>query len=220
MKFPKLNLVLILASSAAPFAMAQSEGGWRTDPRHPELQFRVKCHRETATIQWRSAYPGEVTAKFSVRSSTYDGIDGVTVPPAGIAETSLETEYCSPSAFAINVTRFNMLPPPPPPPPAPAAKGEPAKAAAKADAPVPPVLYIPRYQAPEELPTVSVQAISAIRVGMAREQVLEKLGAPLSQISVPEDDGELHETLHYNLPENRPSSIRLSNGTVVEVEIR
>jgi len=219
MKFSILTLALILAP-IAPAATLPSDAGWKTDSRHPDLQFRVKCNREAATIQWRSNYPGEVSAKFSVRSSTYEGTNGVTVPPAGMAETPLDTQYCSPSAFLISVTRFFMAPPPPPPPaPAASAAKVETAVAAKAAAPPPPVIYIPRYQAPEKLPTVSPKAVSSILVGFPRSEVLQTLGAPASQIIIPEES-ELRETLRYNLEDGRVAVVRLANGAVAEVEIR
>ncbi len=214
MKNPTLNLTLILAA-ALPVA-AQNDPGWRTDPRHPDLEFQVKCRRETATILWRSRYKGEVTLEASVRSSTYDGSEHVTVAPGGTAETPLETEYCSPTAFVISVPRFSMAPPPPPP--APEANPASAADATKAPAPKPPALVIPPYQPPQKLPTVPVEAVTSIQVGADRDQVLRKLGQPASGIIIP-DDNELRETLRYNLPDDQSAVIRLSNGVVVEVSI-
>lgn len=215
MKLLTLNITLALAvvSSAA----AEKEPGWKADPRHPDLQFRVKCHKEAATILWRNNYPGEVTLKINVRSSTYDGGENVTVAPNGTAETPLETEYCSPTAFRVDVARFSMAPPPPPPP-ATAASPVPAAVAAKPAAPKPPVIVIPPYQPPQKLPTVPVEAVTSILVGMDRQHVLQTLGQPTSGITIP-DDHELRETLRYSLPGDRSAVIRLSNGAVVEVAI-
>jgi hypothetical protein len=215
MKLPLAHFTLIVA--ALPILAAETEPGWRADPRHPDMQFRIKCHRESATIQWRNNYPGAVMLKASIRSGTYDGVETVNVAPGGTAETPLETEYCSATAFRIVVGNFVMAPPPPAPP-APASATVPAGPKAPPAAPPPPVLYIPRYQPPQALPTVAREALESIRVGMDRDQVVRALGQPASGITIP-DDNELRETLRYSLKDDRFGVIRLSNGVVAEVAI-
>jgi hypothetical protein len=53
---------------------------------------------------------------------------------------------------------------------------------------------------------------------MARDAVLEKLGAPRSKMSIPED-GTLVETLTYLLEGNASAKVRIENGKVASVTL-
>jgi len=51
---------------------------------------------------------------------------------------------------------------------------------------------------------------------MKQEDVAQKLGPPLSKVSIPED-GQLIETYRYNTVDDKISIVRFSNGAVTEI---
>ncbi len=51
---------------------------------------------------------------------------------------------------------------------------------------------------------------------MKREEVLRRIGAPTSKLSIPEEN-ELVETYRYPVSSGLAGAIRLSNGVVTEV---
>jgi len=67
-------------------------------------------------------------------------------------------------------------------------------------------------------PPVSRAKLSEIQRGMAKDAVLEKLGAPRSKMSIPED-GILVETLTYLVEANASAKVRIENGKVVSVRL-
>lgn len=207
-----VSLTLLLAGGAC-LSLADESSPWRSDPQHPELQYRVKCHREAASIEWRNGYPGSLTLKAAIKSNTlndsYDGAADVSVAPGGISETSLETMACAPGAFQIRLTHFEMAPPPPQPAPRPVA-------AAKAPNPVPTVApYVP----PGKEPEISPRTIAEVKPGMQQEEVERRLGPPASKLTIPED-GEFIETCRYMVADGRSSLIRFSNGVVTDITTR
>jgi hypothetical protein len=215
MKPRTLSLIVLLAASGL-LSLGQNSSPWQPVTQHPQLQYRVKCEREAATIEWRNGYPGALTLKASVRGSEWDSMEDVTVAPGGSGQTELETMFCSPSAFRITVTRFSMAPPPPPPPSHPA-----SSVAAKADVgnPPPPPLVAP-YEPPEkDLPEVPSELVASVKAGMKREEVLQKLGPPASKLTIPEDH-EFIETFRYRVAQERSSVIRFSNGVVTDITTR
>jgi len=212
MKLRIVSLTLLLAGGALS-SLADESSPWRSDPQHPDLQYRVKCHREAATIEWRNGYPGSLTLKASIKSKTlndsYDGAEDVSVAPGGVSDTSLETMACAPGAFQVRLTHFEMAPPPPKPKPSPVA-------AAKAPNPVPTVApYVPPVKGPE----ISQQAIAEVKPGMQQEEVERRLGPPASKLTIPED-GEFIETCRYMVANGRSSLIRFSNGVVTDISTR
>jgi hypothetical protein len=202
------TLTMVLLAGAVP--LVAQNGAWRAAAGHPEVQYQVTCRRETATIHWRNGYPGAVTLTASVKSYSFEEAEQVTIEAAGWAESPLETTQCSPDGFQIALTKFAMAAPPKRP-----------SAAAPADAKAPdaekaPIILIPRYTAPQKLPVVSRAALDAVRVGMNRSQVLEKLGSPISQIEIPEEN-ELLESLRYSVSDDQFPVVHLKNGIVSSV---
>ena len=213
MKLRIVSLTLLLAVGALS-SLADESSAWRTDPQHPDLQYRVKCHREAATIEWRNGYPGTLALRATIKSNTlkdsYDSAEDVSVTPGGVTDTSLETMSCAPGAFQIRLTHFEMAPPPPKPAPRPVA------AAVKAPNPVPTVApYVPPVRGPE----VSPQAIAEVKPGMQQEEVERRLGPPASKLTIP-DDGQFIETCRYMVADGRSSLIRFSNGVVTDIITR
>ena len=206
------NLALVAVFAGMSSLAAQSVSGWRPLAGHPELQYQIKCQREEAIVMWRNHYPGAVTLTAGIKSYSYQGVEDVTVPPDGSAQSPLETMQCSPEGFGVNVSRFFMAAPPP---------RKAAVATAQPKAPVAqkaPEVLIPPYTRPEKLPTVSRTAVEAVKVGMSRDQVLRALGAPASQVAIPEED-QLLESLHYSVSDDEVSTIRLTNGVVSSVTL-
>jgi hypothetical protein len=188
-------------------ALGESTSAWASDPTHPQLQYRIKCQRGSTYVQWRNSYPGEVSVRAGVRSAGYDGVENITIPPNGNADSDVDTLNCSPDSFRVSLQRFSMKPPPPPP----AKPGD-----AKTPAPAPPQIFIPKYVPPQKLPEVSSEALASVKVGMRQEEVVHALGAPASKVTIPEDS-QLMETYRYRLARDKVGVIRFSNGVVVEI---
>jgi hypothetical protein len=184
--------------------------GWIPDRVHPQVQYRFKCYRGGLTVEWRNSYPGAVTLKANVKSSSYDGDEQVTIAPGGTATSSPETMTCSAEFFQITEKRFSMAEPPPPAPSA--ASGKPEEA--KEPAPVLPTVapWVP----PAKIVELAPQALASIRVGMKREEVLRRIGNPTSKLAIPEEN-ELVETYRYAVSGGLAGSVRFSNGIVTEV---
>ena len=206
MKLTTPSLLISLAAQCCVPAASQNVSGWLPDPGHPQVQYRIKCYRGGTTVEWRSDYPGEVSLKANIRGDGYDGGENVTIPPGGTAASDVDTLNCSPGAFRVSVNQFAMKPPPP----------KPAGAPQKAAAPEPPVILIPPYQPPQKMSEVSAEALSAIRVGMRKEDVLQALGQPASKLAIPEDT-QLIETYRYRVVADKAGVIRFSNGVVTEI---
>lgn len=70
---------------------------------------------------------------------------------------------------------------------------------------------------PEPAPQgVTPDEVRQIEVGMARAEVLAKLGAPVSRFSIPDDTG-LIEVYHYHAHGEPSGTVRLLNGNVTTV---
>jgi hypothetical protein len=204
--------LIVLLAAGGLLALSQSSSGWKSDTHHPKLEYRVKCQREAATIEWRNGYPGEITLKAAIGGSGYDGAEDVTVAPGGSAQSALDTMSCSPDSFRVALSSFSMAPPPSPPPSAPAS---PVRVPAP-DAP-PQVPLVARYTPPvNNFPETSVEALASINKGMKQEEVLRKLGPPISRLTIPEEH-ELIETYRYRLVDDRYGLIRFSNGVVADI---
>jgi hypothetical protein len=212
MKLRTLHLAGVLVVSAS--LSAGQTGPWIGDPQHPELQHQFKCNKGSLTIFWRNGYPGAVTLKAAVVSSSYDGLEDVQIPPGGKAESPLETMYCSLGSLRVITKKFSMAAPPSPPPQKLASAAKPPVPAPEA-AP-PPAPFLLAFDPPEKLPETPLDALAAITVGMKQEGVVQKLGPPLSKVSIPED-GRLIETYRYNTVNGKTSIVRFSNGTVTEI---
>jgi hypothetical protein len=203
-------MVFLFLPAGALLLQGQSVGAWTADPGHPQLKYRVKCAHDAATIEWRNGYPGEVTVKARVRSSTYEGEEDMTVAPGGLGSSDVDTLYCSPDSFHISLAKFTMKPPPPPP-------SKPALAGSPEPAPdPPPVPTIPRYVPPPKLPEVAADVFASVQVGMRQEDVVQRLGAPESKIAIPEES-ELIETYRYHITQDQVGIVRFANGVVQEV---
>lgn len=103
---------------------------------------------------------------------------------------------------------------PPPPPGAAATAGKPNGQQPNKPASPPPTVapWVP----PAKIPELPLEALAAIQVGMKREEVLRRIGAPTSKLSIPEEN-ELVETYRYPVSSGLAGAIRLSNGVVTEV---
>ena len=214
MKLRIFGLSLLLAGGALP-SLADQASAWNKDPQHPALEYRVKCRRETAVVEWRSSYPGSLTLRTAIKShafnDSYDGAEDVTVAPGSVTETSLETMACAPGAFQIRVTHFEMAPP------APASRPGAAAVAAKMRPPAPTVApYVPPV---DDLPAVSPEAIAAVTPGMKQREVERRLGPPASKLTIPEP-GEFIETYRYQVANSRSSIVRFENGVVTDISTR
>jgi hypothetical protein len=210
MKFRTISFLFIIANVS--YSATESASGWRSDPQHPQLQYRVRCFREAATVDWRNGYPGQVRFRASIKSPSYDGPEDVRIAPGASEQTKLETMECSPNSFRVALTRFSMAapptPPPPPPPPA-------AAAAAASNPPLVPSL-LPFEPETEKLSELTVEALAGINVGMKQQQVVQKLGPPSSKLTLPEE-GELIETYRYRIVNSKITIVRFSNGTVTDI---
>lgn len=205
------TLVLVLLSSAA--WASENDLGWRTDPQYQLLQYRFVCSRGAETAIWRSGYPGAVKLKARMRSATYDGTEDVQIEPQGSAQSELDTLYCG--TFQVTITQFSMSPPPPPPPPPVVPKPTSATdAIAAVSAPVPSLLRFEPRTAP--LPEITVEALASVKVGMKEAEVVQKLGVPLSTVSIPEE-GRLMGSYRYNVVHDRIGLVQFENGTVTGI---
>ena len=186
---------------------------WQSDAQHPLLEYRFQCGRGADTVLWRNGYPGAVTLKARVRSSSYDGVEDVHIEAHGVAHSDLQTLYCG--SFRVTVTSFSMSAPPVPLPVA-AKPAAPAAAtpATTAQAPVPTLVrFEPRT---EPLPQITLEALESVKAGMKKAEVVQNLGEPLSKLSIPED-GMLLETYRYNVAPNRTGTVRFANGIVTGI---
>jgi hypothetical protein len=204
----KLPVIGLVISCSLPL-LGEIASEWQPVSEHGQLQYRVTCRREIATVEWRSGYPGQVTLSASINSeapgASYDSSENVTVAPGGSAKSPLETMACYPGTYRIRVTHFVMAPPPPPAPAG--ANPGPTPVATKAAAPIPTVA---KYQPPvNDLPDISPEALASVATGMQRDEVVRKLGPPISKLTVPEP-GEFIETYQY----------RVTNGVVRDIEVR
>jgi hypothetical protein len=211
MNLAKLRLLPFALLFAAECARGDSPS-WQSDPQHPLLQYRFECRNGAETVLWRSGYPGAVTLKARMKSSSYDGMEDVKIEPQSEARSPLETMYCG--TFQVTVARFSMAPPPVPDPVVPSpVVPDPSAAAAEAAAP-PVVPGLLRFEPPKDpLPQITPQALESVKVGMKEAEVLQKLGEPLSKILIPEE-GKLMGTYRYSVAGGHTSAVRLENGIV------
>jgi hypothetical protein len=211
-----IRLTFILIASAA-LALAADGSGWRKDPGHPQLEYRVTCSREALSIIWRNGYPGEVTLKAHVKSESYDGFEDAKVLPGGTFKSDPETMYCSLSSLNVSVVKFTMAAPPPPPKPV-ITENKPKPVAAEPPAPeaVPTLVRFDSHA--EKLPEIAPEKLAQISNGMSRDDVVAKLGPPASKLAV-QNDGEFLESYQYRLGGNKISIVRFLNGAVSEVTV-
>jgi hypothetical protein len=208
MKFRFLGFVSLLLLHSA-WAEEKSPG-WLSDAQHPSLQYRFVCMKGSERVVWRNGYPGAVTLKAHMKSFEYDGMEDVQIDPGATANSDLDTLNCG--SFQVTVTRFSMAAPPPPPPPV-AAKA--ASAAAPPPPPPAPILVAFEPQT-EPIPEITTDALASIAVGMKQAEVRQKLGDPLSRLSIPDDRG-LIETYRYNVTGDRPGVVKFANGIVTGI---
>jgi|HubBroStandDraft_6_1064221.scaffolds.fasta_scaffold269908_2 hypothetical protein len=208
MKFRFLGFVSLLLLHSA-WAEEKSPG-WLSDPQHPSLQYRFVCIKGSQRVMWRNGYPGAVTLKARMKSFEYDGMEDVQIEPGATANSDLDTLNCG--NFNVTVTRFSMAPPPPPPPPV-AAKA--VSAAAPPPPPPAPILVAFEPQT-EPIPEITREALASIAIGMNQAEVRQKLGDPLSKLSIPDDKG-LFETYRYNVTGDRQGVVRFANGIVTGI---
>ncbi len=190
---------------------ADSVTGWITDRAHPDVQYRLKCTKGSLKIDWRNGYSGAVTMKVSVRGSDYDGDEQVVIPPGGSASSDVDTFGCYAPGFEIEEKKFSLGPSRPPAAPAKSLEPTATKLAPQAPTVAP---WIP----PAKLPEVAPEALTAIHVGMKQQEVLQKIGNPLSKIAIPEDNA-LVESYRYAVLSGKIGVIRFSNGVVTEVAV-
>jgi len=212
----RLSAISLVISCSLPL-LGEIASEWQPVSEHAQLQYRVTCRREIATVEWRSGYPGQVTLSASINSeapgASYDSSENVTVAPGGSAKSPLETMGCYPGTYRIRVTRFVMAPPPAPPP----AGANPTPAPVK---PAPPVPTVAKYQPPvNDLPDISPEALASVATGMQRDEVVRKLGPPISKLTVPEPS-EFIETYQYRVTNGKSTIIRFLNGVVRDIQIR
>jgi hypothetical protein len=201
-----ISLALLTAGYALSF---QATSGWIPDSQHPSVQYRFKCLREALSIDWRNSYPGAVSLKARVRGSNYDGDEQVVIPPGGTVTSSLETLYCTPESFQVTEKHFSMATPPPPA----IASTKPGEAAKPAPPPPPTVAA---WAPPAPLTEVPAGAFASIHVGMKRQELLARIGNPLSKLAIPEEN-ELVEHYRYPVSPGKMAVVNLSNGVVTEV---
>ena len=115
----RLSVISLVIGCSLPL-LGEIASEWKPVSEHAQLQYRVTCRREIATVEWRNGYPGQITLSASNQQrspgATYDGSENVTVAPGGSAKSPLETMGCFPGTYRIRVTHFVMAPPPAPPP--------------------------------------------------------------------------------------------------------
>lgn len=160
---------------------------------------------------WRNGYPGAVTLKAQMKSYTYEGMEDVRIEPGGTTNTDLDTLNCG--NFQVSVIRFSMAAPPPPPPPSADAKA-PAQPAAP---PPPPAPILARFEVQTEpTPEITMEALASITIGMNQAEVRQKLGDPLSKMSIPDEQGFI-ETYRYQVTKGRPGVVKFTNGIVAGI---
>jgi len=206
-KFRFLPLALLLQAAGA----GENTPQWQSDAQHPLLQYRFQCAKGAETVYWRSAYPGAVTLKARMRSSSYDGVEDVHIDAQGAAKSDLDTLYCG--SFRATVISFSMSAPPAPQPPA-AKPSAPVDTTTTAQAPVPTLV---RFETrTEPLPQITVEALESVKAGMKETEVLQMLGEPLSKISIAEE-GKLIGTYRYNVAQDRTAAVRFADGIVTGI---
>lgn len=202
-----LPFALLFAAACA----GENGPQWLSDAQHPLLEHRFQCVKGAETVLWRSGYPGAVTLKARVRSSSYDGVEDVHIDAQGVAKSDLETLYCG--SFRVTVISFSMSAPPIPQPTA-SKPAAPAEAKTIVQAPVPTLVrFEPRT---DPLPQITLEALESVKAGMKEAEVLQSLGEPLSKLSIPED-GILIETYRYSVVRGRTGTVRFANGIVTGV---
>ncbi len=210
MHLRKLHLAVFLVGCSLSLQAEDSTSGWITDRQHPDVAYRFKCSRGSLAIDWRNSYPGAVTLTVNVRGSGYDGDEKIVIPPGGSASSSVDTFGCYAPSFQITEKRFSMANPPPP--------AVPAKSLAPAAAPAPPAPTVAPWIPPAKLAELAPAALASIQVGMKRQDVLRRIGNPISMLAIPEDN-ELVESYRYPVVSGRVGIIRFSNGVVTEVVV-
>jgi hypothetical protein len=211
MRLRTFCLTLLLAGVARSSQADDSMTGWIADRVHPQLEYRFKCVRGGLTIEWRNSYPGAVTLTARIKGSSYDGDENVVIPPSGSARSSPETMYCTAEFFEMTEKRFSMAPPPPP-----AAATAEKPSGQKPNQPASSLPTVAPWAPPAKIPELPREAFAAIQIGMQREEVLHRIGAPTSKLSIPEEN-ELVETYRYPVSPGLAGAIRFSNGVVTEV---
>jgi hypothetical protein len=147
-----------------------------------------------------------------MRSFNYDGMEDVQIGPGATANTDLDTLNCG--NFQISIARFTMAAPPPPPPPV-DSKPLPAATPIGSVPPVAPILVAFEPQT-EPIPEITSEALGSITLGMNQAEVRQRLGDPLSKISIPNDNG-LIETYRYNVTHDRTGVVKFANGIVAGI---
>lgn len=205
--FSSAALLLFMLGGTA-YLRADNSTGWMADRIHPEVQYRFKCDQGALTIDWKNSYPGDVTLRFRVRGSSYDGEEDIAIPAGGSATSNPDTYYCAAGAFAVTEKRFNMAPP--------ARSATPNQSEKPKNAP--PVPTVAPWVPPAKLAELPQERVAMIHAGMKRAQLLQLIGDPTSKVSIP-DENDLLEIYRYPVSAGRAATIRLSNGTVTQVDI-
>lgn len=203
----------------AALALAGEGTGWRSDPQHPQLEYRVSCDKGDAlSILWRNGYPGEVSLKAHVKSFTYDGFEDAKVLPGKTFKSDPDTMSCSLGSLIITVMKFKMAPAPVPAQTAAAPPVGAQIAPEQSAAPVVVPTLIRFEPQTEKLPEITPKQLGQIAIGMKREEVIAKLGPAASKIAT-ENDGAYVESYRYRLGGDKIGFVRFSNGFVTEITV-
>jgi hypothetical protein len=69
-----------------------------------------------------------------------------------------------------------------------------------------------------EIPETSKEELTDIETGTARDHVVEKLGAPMARVTIPES-GKFVEVYYYQARGETVGAVRLADGAVTEVQL-
>jgi hypothetical protein len=68
----------------------------------------------------------------------------------------------------------------------------------------------------EPIPEIAKEALAEITPGMKQEEVRRRLGAPLSSLSIPDNNGVI-ETYRYNVTHGQTGVVKFANGIVTGI---
>jgi len=222
MQLRVLHLFTLFAGGAA-WLLGQSGSGWKTDPLHRQLKYRVQCSRGSATVDWRNGYAHEVSIKANLRSAIYNGGQQVRIAPRGSAQSRLETMDCAPLRVAITqvsvagasgpAARQQPKPVKSSSAQAPSGKGKSRRAKSRRKRP----RVVTARKSPKSVEAeVTPEALASTKVGMTTEQVLAKLGVPAARLTIPEEN-QLIQIFSYRTAPDKVGAVYLSNGKVSEI---
>lgn len=220
--------LLILFALSGAWMSGQSNSGWKTDPEHRQLKYRVQCSKGSSTVDWANGYRKEVNVRATLRSAIYEGPKQLTIAPGGTAKLHLETLDCAP--IHVRVTNFSVAGARPPvvarrPVVLPAGTHKSAKRAKVVSAGIRsksrrkrrrPNVTAPAKAPKKSDPEITSDALASARVGMTPEQIVARFGAPAAQITMP-DENQVVQIFSYRTAQDKMGAIYFSNGKVSEV---